>query len=621
MSLSLLALSSLAAMTALTVQRMRRARFKPVELSTARFFLDEPPSESQQQWVLSPPQWRDRSYLLQMAALLLMLIAAAVEGLTVPRADGLRVEICVDVSGSMDTLQHGQHRSEIAVEHLRETLDTIERVSDETGEPPAVRLTTFDLDVSPSRESSDLSTLRELTERDFAPKLVGTNLAALHRHLNRRPTTENDWSPTHVVVISDQPAPRWAVESRDRPVQWLDLARAVDSHGITRIEPESDVLTGRLKNVRVHLQAWGDPPAETSLQVTGEGERESVAVRWDDDGYARVNLKDLAVFQSRQVSVLTLELSGTDAWPHDNRAAITLPNRSELPVRWQVPDVAPPDLAGWKLQGAAGGDADSTTVAPSLVVTDFTGLASVPDHVPVLLVGSPDGRRDQVHSEIEAAKKLEWFLCSVSDDQPFLQDVNLDALEQESAMRPESVADLLPAFHRAGFHNRNLRAEDVRVELMAFAADSKTFTASSRVALARINAKERNGRLVWMPLLPSLSPESSVESSESNDANTAWQFVFLNAVSWLLNRGDAQLFELTGPNHPQPRYDSAPVRLPLHPGEGDTSHAVNHRTTFDPSLRLTAGQPGRWWQFPLLLALILLTVERCLSVMPRGGHL
>lgn len=618
MSLPLLAFSSLAAMTALTVHRMRRARFTPVELSTARFFLNEPPSESQRQWVLCPPQWRDRSYLLQMATLALLLLAVAVEGLTTPRADGLRVEIFVDISGSMDTQQDGQRRFEMAHERLRETLDTIERISAEPGEPPEVRLATFDQDVVPrGRATSDLATLRKLTARDFAPRLIGTNLAALQRYLNRRPTSEDDWSPTHVVVISDQPVPRWAVESQDRPVQWLDVARAVDSHGITRIEPKADALTGRLNNVRVHLRAWGTPPANTSLQVTGGGEQESAAVRWDDDGYARVNLEDLAIFHSQQASVLNLELSGTDAWPHDNVAAVQLPDRSELTVRWQVTNVSPPELAGWKLQGPAEGDAVSTAGLPSLVVTDCAGLASVPDHVPVLLVGSPAGPRDLVQSEIEAAEKLEWFVCSVSDDQPFLQDVNLDALEREPFMRPEFVADLLPAFHRAGFHHGNLRTEDVRVELLAFPAESETSTASSRMALGRINSKDRHGRLVWMPLLPRLSREPGAESPESVDANEAWQVVFLNSVSWLLNRGDTQLFELTDQTHSQPNYDAAPFRLPLHPGEGDTSHAAKHQTMFDPSLRVTAEQPGRWWQLPLLLSLIVLTVERCL-VLSRG---
>lgn len=624
MSLPLLAFSSLAAMTVLTVHRMRRARFSPVELSTARFFLDEPPSESQQQWVPCPPQWRDRSYLLQMAALFLLLLAAAVEDLTAPRADGLRVEICVDVSGSMDTLQDGRRRSEIAVERLRETLDSIERISAETGKPPAVRLLTFDLDVDPrGRETADLSKLRKLTVRDFAPKLVGTSLARLQRNLNRPPAADDDWSPTHVVVISDQPAPRWAVESRDRPVQWLDLARAVDSHGITRIEQVADALTGQLNNVRVHLQAWGTPPADTRLKVTGRGMQESVAVHWDDDGYARVNLKDLAVFQSRQASVLTFELSGTDAWPHDNRAAIALPDRLELAVRWQVPDVEPPDLAGWNLRDAEGGDADSTSSPAALVVTDFAGLGDVPDHVPVLLVGSSDGLRSPAQRGIAPTKNPAWFVCSVSDGESFLQDVNLDSLEQEPAMRPESVADLLHAFNRAGFQNANLRAEDVRVELMAFAADAETSTTDSRVALARVNSKDRHGRVVWMPLLPGLSGGargrgSSVESPEVSDVRAAWQLVFLNAVSWLLDRGDAVLFERTSPRHPQPDFETAPFRLPLHPGEGDTSHAAKHQTAFDPSLRVTAGQPGRWWQLPLLLALIVMTVERGLAVSSGG---
>lgn len=621
MTLPLLAISSLAAMTALTVHRMRRARFSRVELSTARFFMDEPPSESQRQWVLCPPQWRDRSYLMQMGALLCLLLAAAAEGLTTPRTDGLRVEICIDVSGSMDTQQNDGRRSEIAIQRLRETLDTIESISRDTGEPCKVRLVTFDLDVNlHGPATSDLSTLWALTARDIRPKLIGTDLAALQRHLNRGTSSEHDWSPTHIVVISDQAAPRWAIESNELSVQWLDLARAVDSHGITRIEPEADALTGRLKNVRMHLQAWGRLPEKTSLMVSDGSRDETVPVRWDDDGYARVDFEDLQIFRLRQASHLTLELSGSDAWPHDNRAAVALPDRSDLVVRWQLPDVSSPQLTGWKLQTRVGENVESASDTPSLVVTDFAGLAGVPEHVPVLLIGSPSGVRRSRRSKNNAPEDPEWFVCSVRDDTPFLQDVNLDALERESAIRPESVVQLLTAFRRAGFRNGNLQAEDVRVELMAFPADSNSSTSNSQVALAHISAHEKHGRLVWMPLLPELGTEPDRRGTLDIDAGqAAWQIVFLNAVSWLVNRSDAMLFERTSRTHPQPDCHTPPYRLPLHPGEGDTGHGAKHRTTFDPSLRVTAEQSGEWWQLPLLLALIVLTIERCLVLISGGG--
>ncbi len=611
MTFSLVALASLSAISALTIRRMRRPKFVPVELSAVRFFLDEPPSESRRQWVLCPPQWRDRSYLMQMAALVLLLLAAGLQELTAPIDTALRVDIYVDGSGSMQTTQDGRTRSEMALEVLRQTLDKIEATEAASRE---VRVSTFDLDVDERVEpTSDLSGLRPHLEDVVRSRLLGTDLSALQRFLSRRPLNDSAWWPTHVVVISDQPAPKWSQESQRGSVQWLGVAKPVASHGITRIEPVRHPLSGGLVNLRVHVQARGKQPLEeTTLTVsTGSAEprMESFPVAWDGAGYARFDLARSRVFQAASGEPLRLELSGRDAWPADNRATVLLPDQTSVAVRWQVPGATVPDLPGWSTEEypQVTGRNGEPPPLPRLVVTDFAGCGEFPESIPLLVVGHPDGSPGPAPNGAD-----DWFLCSVFDDSPFLRDVNLDALEGTPEMKPLAAETLLLSL---GQSDRPLT--DVHVALAAFRGSSYE---TLQVALASLSAGGGRGPIVWMPLLPDfqelpINPETASDSDRQAAASRlAWQAVFLNSVSWLLSRDESPLFGLTDREHPEPNYEQAPFRLPLHPGEGDTSGESNTRAVFDPAVRIEREEPGMWWQLPVLLALVLLTVERVLAL-------
>lgn len=621
MSFSVLTLFSLGAMTCLTLQRMRRARFTPIELSSARFFIPEPPGQSQRHWVLCPPRWRNRSYLMQMASLGLLLLAACLQQLDMPTGTGLRVDIYVDRSGSMATRQNGQTRAEEAAAALRLTLETMDLMTEEFRE---VRISTFDLDVD--EHVAPTGNLREVSSRiagDIKPRLIGTDLSRLHRSLDKS-VRDDAWTPTHVVVISDQPAPQWSRELNRGTVQWLNIAMAMNNHGFTRIEPVRAALTGELINVRIHMQAWGAIPVDCSLRVSTMKLASEIPITWDESGYARVELTNNPVFQSADGEALTLELlSGSeDAWPPDNHAAIMIPERLLTPVLWLVPGVPVPELPGWMLHKqhtdqARLTDADQTRAKLAVVTLDELGR--VPEEMPVLVVGSlphrsrqsmlsegATGDSDQTQEVVDLPEG-NWFLCSVYDRSPLLQCINLDALETSNRMQPLPPDELWQRLDQ-----RVRPATELRIELAAFKEISGR---PMQVGLASYKGSERRGPVVWMPSLPDFHIHT--ENAEPNEL--AWQGVFLNAVSWLMAQNQTTLFQLTDRSYPAPDYSHAPFRLPLHPGEGDTSHSANGRQAFDPQVRADLDVPGQWWQLPVLLALLLLCVERTLTLLGFRG--
>ncbi|MFM9960718.1 MAG: hypothetical protein ACKV2Q_05780 [Planctomycetaceae bacterium] len=571
MSLGLLVTAALGAMTALTLNRMRRSRFRPRVLSTARFFLDEPRSEVRRRWVFCWPRWNDRGYQMQMAAMACLLLAVWLHELTSNSDDSLRVHVCVDVSGSMATRQAGVTRSQIGFELLSRIVDQIEGSSAAHRE---LRVSLFDSEAEELLPAtSDSTRWRALKSEDFAARKLGTDLMSLRRWSKQPPPDNPAWRPTHWVVISDQPRPQWAEPDAELPLQWLDVADAVANHGVAAIEQRRDPLSGRVEFLSLKLRAYGPPPSQTRITVTRDAARvvHEQDVAWDANGVANVELSKLPAGNYR------IELSGEDAWSDDNLVRLTIPDATQVKVDWRVSGQPLPQLLDW----------EASADHPRLVVAELPiRNAQFSPGLPLLIVGNgsrPIGPRPNL-----------WFFCSLRQGSPLLESVNLDALEAHREAVSLPIHELLKGCGQPG------RTEN---EWQCVLKDNNP----GNPCLATLPAHGPWGAVVWMPVLPDLTRLAA--SSEE----LAWQTVFSNAVAWLLAEREVPLFELTSRAAPEPQFDVPPFRLALHPDEGDTSHQSVGSRDFEIQRRATPEEPAPWWQFPVLLALLLLVAERVMA--------
>ncbi len=378
---------------------MARPRFLRRRLSSARFFKDLPPPRlAQSRLRLGKPRFT-RPFLLQLLVLSLLLAAVLfMEGSFIRgETRSLGVWVLVDTSASMSTLQDGLTRMELARQEVGRAL---ERISGQDGAvAPCLHLSTFDLERRDFMRAAGGPALRMAVD-DRAPRALGTD-ANLVFGLLGLAQNDPDCRITHLLVLSDLPAPDWVFEERDIRIIWRDVGARVENQGITAIRASRNPLTGTIRHVDVTVTAYGPPPRDTRLVVNGpKGNPVPDRIA---DWRGRTWTCGFAV---PEPGLYQLRLLPGGAYTYDDTAVIEIAPGKKISVDWQLGDKRLLRQLGWT----------QSEDTPRIRVAAGPGE----DRVPTLIVGNAYRQADNgtpvpIYDFIEGS--------------PLLEDLNLDALE------------------------------------------------------------------------------------------------------------------------------------------------------------------------------------------------
>lgn len=386
--------------------RMTRARYKPApRISAARFFekLDPPRNR--------PPVIRwgrptfSRAFFLQLLILLVLVIAAlSVEPLfTLGSSKSVGVWIIVDTSASMSTLQDGKTRLQLAQEQATEAIVRAQNAAE--GLSNCWQVSAFDLERRGLLVTRDADTARREVEA-LKPRLLGTDLNLVRSALVL--LQDQSGAPceiTHIVVLSDQPAPEWLGEKGMLPVIWRDVAAVVDNTGFTRLEAMRHPLTGMVGHIEIEISAFGAAPQNVQLQIQlPDGTTLQRQSNWRSDNVWVDKLSPT------QPGLYFLRLSPGGVYKFDDDVAVEITEAQSIRVDWGAPDRSLLDLL--KATGAWVEDKRN----PQLRVV--TRLVEG-DAVPTLIVGSG------YTGSPRAGRQISDFY----EPSSLLSDLNLDVVE------------------------------------------------------------------------------------------------------------------------------------------------------------------------------------------------
>ena len=365
-----MALWLVAALTAgLVLLHMIRPRFERRIISAARFFEGLPPARKGMPRLRLSSPVGSRPLYLQLPLMLLALAAvwSARSAFSDEEVLGFGVWIVVDSSSSMITADGTGARMDNAVREVRKVISEARRQAG--GRPVCFRLSTFDLALAHLAETTDDAVIEGMLGA-VKPRALGTDLNLVRGLRASLANQAGDCMITHLVVISDIPAPDWTAE--DAPVRtvWRHVGRPTSNVGFTGIKGVRDPLTGRVRSVEVTVTAYGstgftrlriaDPDGNAVLE-------ESPA--WNPDG------RFTASFQPTRAGRYVLQLDSEDAYAPDNRAEIDIGGGSDIRVDWRPADRTLPDALGWR----------QDTDQPHLRVAS---LPIIDDQVPTLYLGN-----------------------------------------------------------------------------------------------------------------------------------------------------------------------------------------------------------------------------------------
>ena len=534
---------SLVLIALLVTLYMARPRFQRFELSSAAFFRELPaPRERRFRFQWSRPE-TNRAFWLQAAVLLAVLLAFLLRErfyTSLRAGEGQGVWVLVDTSASMDTVQAGEPRHRRVADAIREAVDEGEDV------PRRFRLSLFDLELREvALADPTLDAVLAASDR-WRPRALGTDLQLL-----RALPPPGDTPITHVLVITDRPAPDWTETVEQPRIVWRDIGERAENIGIESLRAARNPLTGYIADLRVDVAARGleAPPEDRVIRVEDpDGSKaERLLATWtrQDDSF-----RTRFTFEAQAPGRYKIELDEGGAYRWDDRAEVEVGTGRDLAVDWRLPDRAVPDALGWRQEDKA----------PQFRVTAAQDNGSDDrSDVPTLRVmaGTAAPERGEIRD--------------FEEGHPLLRDVNLDAVEL-LALPAVETDELRPVLRRV---------------------DGKVWLAAREDPPAFL-----------IPGLPALRFDPA-------DAEEALKLtLFFNAVRELLaDHPAAPLYELTDPAHPE----VLGTRLALHPGEGETDTLAKSVGGLG-RLEADLPEESRpFWPLAIFAALGVLAVERGLA--------
>jgi hypothetical protein len=413
----------------MVVIHMARPHYKEHCLSQAQFFVDlTTVVETERRWRPGNPL---RSYALPLRLLFLLLLLVAFWLTFAERISGqvdmrqtVGVWLLMDTSASMSAVQNGQTRMEWG--QLEASLAIAHALEAAEGSDICFRLSTFDMARRNLHSQADPSLLLNLLSQ-LTPRPLGTDVSLVRTIAGELSLDDGDMEDnietgcpvTHLLVITDLPAPDWLAEINSVPIIWRDIAVPVANVGFTDLYAIRDPITGLVNNVHLEVTAFGVPPA--SVQVTVEGPTGRIIMDEQITDWTGAQVWRNS-FTPDEEGAYQLRLSPGGAYAYDDVAEITIQGLGQLSVDWQLTDTTLPNLLNWHV---VSGSQDLRVVAydrPS----DST--------VPTLFVGN----------SYEHLANQPKSILDFDEGSPLLTDVNLDAVEQLGLTGPELSTDFIP---------------------------------------------------------------------------------------------------------------------------------------------------------------------------------
>jgi hypothetical protein len=388
----------------LVIVYMTYPRFQRKRLSAARFFFDLPKPKKGQSRLRFGKIKFTLPFLLQFLLLLALLAALYLMEQRFAGEDikGLGVWVVVDTSASMSTQQLGKPRMDAA---LKEVKNAIEQAQESSKEKEiCFRLSALDLERRDLLVKSDALTMGQAAN-NLEARPLGTDLGILRRlvqSLKDQDQIDEQCRVSHIVFITDQPAPEWLAGSSNVQVVWRDISQPVPNIGFTGIDASRDPLTGLVSAIQLEITTYGPPPSRAKVSVIApDGSKiKDQALLWQRKRFWRGS------FAPTESGQYTLQVSLGGGYAFDDKAIIEIGKGQQIRVDWQLKDRNLFRQLGWS----------QDNVTPQLRVT-----SQIPAKidVPTLIVGSGySGLRN-------SPAKIRDFV----ETSPLLMDVNFDAVE------------------------------------------------------------------------------------------------------------------------------------------------------------------------------------------------
>lgn len=381
---------------------MARPRFLRRELSSARFFMRLPqPRKTRSRLHIGVPPVT-RSFMLQFLVLVLLLTALFLSQSSCvgEESRGLGVWIVVDTSAGMTAVQGGESRMDAARREVDRVLD---RVREAAGDlEVCYRLSAVDMERRDVLVSRDAGGVRRAVGA-LEPRTLGTDLElirGLFALLNDQSDTQ--CLVTHIVVVSDLPAPDWVSRREAVHIIWRDVGKKVPNIGFTGIQPSRNPLTGLVRRLGVEVTAYGPPPGDAVIEVTGPdgGSVMNQVLTWQDDNTWSGGFSPGIPGRYR------MRVSPGGSYRYDDDIVIDVGDEQKIRVDWRLADRRLLRQLGWV----------EDKVAPHFVVTS---------RLPVKC----DGSTFVVGGGYGEKRGGDQDIRDFIEGSPLIADVNLDAVE------------------------------------------------------------------------------------------------------------------------------------------------------------------------------------------------
>jgi hypothetical protein len=387
----------------LVIVHMARPRFLRKELSSARFFtrLPQPQKTQSRLRIGAPPV--TRSFVLQLLVLLLILAALFESQVSCggSKSKGLGVWVVVDTSASMTARQDDGTRFNAARREVGRMIDRIREVSG--GMEVCCRLSAFDMERREILETRDTASIVGAV-KTLEPRPLGTNLELLRGlSASLRDQTDEQCRVTHLVVVSDLPAPEWVSQEKAFRIVWRDVGKKVSNIGFTRVQSQRNPLTGLVRRLDIEVTAYGVAPVGAVVEVTGPDGSSVLnqVISWQEDNTWSGSFVPVVPGRYR------MRLAPGGAYRYDDDIAVDVGDEQKIRVDWRLPDRRLLRQLGWV----------EDKVAPHFVVTSDLPVAC---EISVLVVGSGYGIEGK-----GGINEIRDFI----EGNPLLADVNFDAVE------------------------------------------------------------------------------------------------------------------------------------------------------------------------------------------------